>query len=464
MAKHARFQNTLYNRTWLETHYITMGLDSSQIGELLDCAPTTVTKCLREFDIPLRSASERKKNQQRQNKETITGTSLPRPKLKYLPTLCNDEWLKAQWLSSFDSRAIGRNAGGASATTVDRYLALLFEKHPELPRFKAAGASRKKGPNRPPRERDENAVHNAYSTMRQVVQENDLPTFCALCGDENRNQKDVNHKDRNPWNNDPENLEHLCRECHRKQHAAEAWVSIQFVLSMGLSYMDIRNVARKSLEVGLDIQKEVKASFEGYRIAKTTVLDSIPEYHSKEWLEEKYVTEGLNTYQVAKIGGCAQMTVLRRMERNDIPRRPSPSKVGTHTPRPKARFLDTLNNDAWLRANWLETYSFGEMSRRCGSSKPAVINRMKDLFKRDPSIPQKAPEGFHPPSPYAETIQNEEWLKSAWLETGNLTHIAKQVGCSPGYVHGYVKRLLEKYPELPKPMTTGERTRAAKGS
>lgn len=462
MAKHARFQNTLYNRLWLETHYVTKGLDSSQIGELLDCAPTTVTKSLREFGIPIRSNSARKKNLQRQSKEVTCGTSIPRPKLKYLPTLCNDEWLKAQWLSLFDSKRIGFIAGGASATTVDRYLALLFEKNPDLPRFKAAEGYRKKGPNRPHRDRDENAIHNAYAEMRQVIEREGIPTFCRMCGDEHKNRKDINHKDRNPWNNDPENLEHLCRECHRRQHAAESWAAIQFTLDMGLTYMDIRNAARKSIEVGLDLQKEVKASFEGYRTAQPVVLDPIPEYHSKEWLEEKYVKEGLTTTRMAQIGGCVASTLIKHMERNGIQRRPSVSKVSTHTPRPKARFLTTLNNDEWLRKNWLESFSYGEMSRRCGASKTAVINRMKALFERDPSIPQEAPEGFYPPSPYAQTVQNEGWLKAAWLELGNMTHIAKRARCSPGYVHKYVTALLKKYPELPKPMTTAERKKAGK--
>lgn len=33
----------------------------------------------------------------------------------------------------------------------------------------------------------------------------------------------VHHKDRNPTNNAPENLESICFECHEAEHAAERW-------------------------------------------------------------------------------------------------------------------------------------------------------------------------------------------------------------------------------------------------
>lgn len=33
----------------------------------------------------------------------------------------------------------------------------------------------------------------------------------------------VHHKDRDPTNNTPENLESICFECHEAEHAAERW-------------------------------------------------------------------------------------------------------------------------------------------------------------------------------------------------------------------------------------------------
>jgi hypothetical protein len=338
-------------------------------------------------------------------------------------------FLKAVYIESYNEGIRGQQA--VAQVLYNRYVSRDF---PE---------AAPKGPARN-RERDENKLHNAYAEMRAVVEAEGLPNFCSICGDEHKNAKHVNHKDRNPWNNDPHNLESLCVKCHHSQHGMEAWAAIQFALAMGLTYMDIHNVARKAIKEGVDLQTEVKSSFEGFRVPPLTTLDPTPEYHSKEWLEEKYVKEGLSTYQVAEAGGCEQKTILRRLERNGIQRRPSAAEVGTHTPRPKARFLSTLNNDEWLKTTWLETFSFSEMSRRCGSSKPAVIKRMKALFKRYPTIPQEAPEGFHPPSPYAQTVQNEAWLKAAWMELGNITHIANRAQCSPGYVHKYITALLKK--------------------
>lgn len=266
MGKHIRFQHTLNNQLWLETHYVTKGLDSTQIGELLDCAPTTVVRALKHFGIPIRSVSDRRGNFERGRvKET------PQPTEKYIATLGNDDWLEAQWLTSFDPKKIGTLAP-APLTTVNRYLANLFKSRPHLPRFK---------PTKDPSKR-----------------------------------------------------------------------------------------ALKS---------------------------------SVNW-----------------------------------------------------------DNDNWLRWNWLETFSFGALSRRCGASKPTISKRMKELFEKDPSIPQTAPEGFIPLT-HGQTVKNEDWLKSAWLELQNISRVAERAGVSPGYVHGYLKKLLEKYPELPKPMTTAERKRASEG-
>lgn len=46
-------------------------------------------------------------------------------------------------------------------------------------------------------------------------------SLCERCGLPSRNtrQLDVHHKDRNKANNDPLNLETLCRSCHIKEHA-----------------------------------------------------------------------------------------------------------------------------------------------------------------------------------------------------------------------------------------------------
>ncbi len=33
----------------------------------------------------------------------------------------------------------------------------------------------------------------------------------------------VHHKDRDPTNNAPENLESICRQCHEAEHTAERW-------------------------------------------------------------------------------------------------------------------------------------------------------------------------------------------------------------------------------------------------
>lgn len=48
--------------------------------------------------------------------------------------------------------------------------------------------------------------------------------FCEICGSEKN--VDVHHKDSNPQNNNPDNLQRLCRSCHMKVHRPQSTCSI----------------------------------------------------------------------------------------------------------------------------------------------------------------------------------------------------------------------------------------------
>lgn len=70
---------------------------------------------------------------------------------------------------------------------------------------------------------------DAHTRARQVC----LRSFCNRCGSSERLQ--VHHQDRNPFNNNPENLESLCAKCHRIEHKREAPPSICAVC--GVSFL-----------------------------------------------------------------------------------------------------------------------------------------------------------------------------------------------------------------------------------
>ena len=68
---------------------------------------------------------------------------------------------------------------------------------------------------KPPKSPDASRCHS-----RRMVS----PGACERCG--KPNAKDVHHRDHNPMNNSPENLERICRKCHMKAHNPRGTCSI----------------------------------------------------------------------------------------------------------------------------------------------------------------------------------------------------------------------------------------------
>ena len=57
---------------------------------------------------------------------------------------------------------------------------------------------------------------------------------CEICG--SAKNVDVHHKDGNPQNNSPDNLQRLCRSCHMKAHRPHETCSICGTRAKGLGY------------------------------------------------------------------------------------------------------------------------------------------------------------------------------------------------------------------------------------
>ena len=168
------------------------------------------------------------------------------------------------------------------------------------------------------------------------------------------------------------------------------------------------------------------------------------------WLTEHYIDQGLNSIEIGEILGCHPRTVTAALKKAGIPIRSREARFRPKsTPRGPRNMCDKLADEDWLRENWLECFSFYEIGRRAGATNVAAGNRMRILFEKDPSLPREAPPGFHPPSPYTDTLLNDEWLRSAWVELRNVTLVAKRVGCSIGYASTHIKKLRAKDPSLP---------------
>jgi hypothetical protein len=77
--------------------------------------------------------------------------------------------------------------------------------------------------------------------------------------------------------------------------------------------------------------------------------------YNRDWLWKMYVEENRNAYQLARIIGCDTSTVLRWLRKFDIPVKTMSEAVklaphpGSHAPRPRRKFADTLHNKEWLK-------------------------------------------------------------------------------------------------------------------
>ncbi len=169
------------------------------------------------------------------------GSNAPRPRAKFLETLHNKEWLTEQYVTQWKSKAeVGRMAGCA-ARTVQQALDRLGIKRVELsPDLVGKGFTDGRG--RPRVTGDAVTSQVMYGRARRLV----APGPCVVCREVG---KHINHKDRNPWNNNPANLERLCVKCHNGQHSVEEAVMIEWLRDrFGVSFMEVHLEARRRLQ------------------------------------------------------------------------------------------------------------------------------------------------------------------------------------------------------------------------
>lgn len=302
----------LWDKEWLYEHYVTQNLNANEIAKIIGCYNSAVLDALRREGIEVKSLSESQKASLAPKK----GSNAPRPRAKFKDTLHDLEWLKTNWLDCMNESEVGRRAG-ASPDSANKALQKLFESDPTIPRFKAKAEKIRVRPfqARPGRRTHVEPTRGfQYQESARIFESMDKT--CALCGDVDQYKKEVNHKDRSPWNNDPSNLESLCVRCHRNQHHAEGWVAIEFALTHGMDYMTLYREARKALLEGVDIKDRVMQRLRPDNVATL----ELPIYYDRAWLIQKYVVEGHTTYDIAEMAETSQASIMRRIKAENITR------------------------------------------------------------------------------------------------------------------------------------------------
>lgn len=233
MPRQKRFETTLYSSDWLRRVYIEEGRNASEVAALINCTPGAVLDALRRHGIPVKTMSEVIKN------VPHVGSSVPRPKQKFLGTLYNGEWVLAR--KHLNASELAREAG--CSVPIAQNAMRRFGLEP--PAIRGAKSGRRNPKRMVP---DDTA---AFATFRARARAWTPEGPCVLCGGVG---SQVNHKDRNPKNNDPVNLERLCQKCHSHQHGTELWVMVAMLAARGISYMEVHAEARRQIHEGCELK------------------------------------------------------------------------------------------------------------------------------------------------------------------------------------------------------------------
>ncbi len=227
-----KYEETLYSKDWLQKVYVEENRNAAQVAALISCTRGAVLDSLRRFDIKVKGPSEA------QMLAPHPGSHSPRPRADFLGTLHDERWLRercAEGLSGEDIAKLVGSSGSAVSYALEKagIHRTLRESH-GLPLVVPSVRQII------PRKKRSDSSGAMHARARRATP----PGPCAVCG---RPGDDVNHKDRTPSNNEPENRERLCRRCHRRQHAAEEQVMIEMLKELGVPYLRIHLAARERL-------------------------------------------------------------------------------------------------------------------------------------------------------------------------------------------------------------------------
>lgn len=233
MPKNPKFASTLYNSDFLRQRYVVDDLNASQIAKEVGCGPSAVLDALERFGIPKKTMSEVIA------KVDHPGSRVSRPRAKLKLTLHNAEWMAAR--AHLNASELAREAG----CSVPAAQAAMHRQGRTPPSVSEAKAGRANPARMVPDE------HAALVTFRARARTHIPEQSCQVCGRPGP-RLDINHKDRNPRNNAPENLERLCRGCHARQHSVELRVMIEALAREGVPYILIHDEARRGIRTGTE--------------------------------------------------------------------------------------------------------------------------------------------------------------------------------------------------------------------
>lgn len=189
------------------------------------------------------------------------GSKSTRPKHHLADTLHNISWLKSCYLVRRLSKRQMAELAGCSAVSVAYALRKFGVRRVESVAVPTALPKRRRALDANPQ-----AKYEQHRIARSTVPLGP----CVVCGEVGQH---VNHKDRDPWNNDPLNLERVCASCHNRQHATEVRVMIEWLRErFGVDFIEVAKEARKRT-----LQEAERAPEQVTDITETLRVGGFPE-------------------------------------------------------------------------------------------------------------------------------------------------------------------------------------------
>jgi transposase-like protein len=229
-----KFEETIYSKEWLQRMYAEADNTASDIARLIGCDNSAVLRQLRKHGFQVKGQTEVIQLMWRRG--VLHGSRVPRPRKKFLATINNKEWMVRKYeVEGLNYSEIARIVGATPQSVYQAILRLgLAPRGISEAKLTRPCFARRKDP----------AILSEVA-LRARARRSVKHGPCVICG---AFGQDVGHKDHDIRNNEPDNLERLCRQCHSLQHKIESDILFKIANEkLGVKWRDLYELARQRI-------------------------------------------------------------------------------------------------------------------------------------------------------------------------------------------------------------------------
>lgn len=213
------------------------------------------------------------------------------------------------------------------------------------------------------------------------------------------------------------------------EYREETWLEEQYLRNNKNTYeiADEMGVSQVTVSNWLDNRGIETGANQGKEPAQ------IPEntYRDEAWMQRQYVKNKRSTYEIADEVGVSRSTISRWLDKHDIETRSSNGESA----KPRE---DTYRSESWLREQYLQNdKSTYEIADKLEVSR-STISRWLDKHGIEKGQTRGKSESARPPE---DTYRDQAWLRQQYLQNDkSVTEIADEIGVSQSTVDRWINR------------------------